>query len=392
MKNFFVLVLSALSASALTVEGASGVKTPAKPVPTSVKSAPVPAKPAPVPAKPAPVPAKPVIPEKKQPYELWMTAHSKALELARQKKYDEALSLLDEAVKLANRSVWKNYSLYAQAGILTEMKKYGEALSLLKKKLPRDRETVYHKARVRLMCGEIFMLQGKYEEAQQEFAAAAASGINNWISADAELNSGRICELKKNYSGAETHYRKILMDESRLPGLRVKALLSEAEMLKKRKMFAQALEHLAFQGKIEQIPADRLVELAFMRSELQIALKNFKGARQTLEKALQIREKPAPWHAGIFTRLARLAFMDKKFQDARNWIRRAQAIRGHEWGYDKALHRQIDQAVSKANRERIQRERKARLEKERKIRLERQRKKQLEKKRQQKKLMENKSR
>ena len=36
------------------------------------------------------VPAKPVIVEKKQPFELWMTAHRKALEAADQKKYDEA--------------------------------------------------------------------------------------------------------------------------------------------------------------------------------------------------------------------------------------------------------------------------------------------------------------
>ena len=375
MKNFFVLVLSALAASVLTGVPAAGVKAPV--------AKKVPAKTAPDPAKTAPVPAKPVIPEKKQPYELWMTAHSGALVLAQQKKYEEALKQLDEAVKAANRGIWKNYSLYAKAGILTEMKKYGEAVALLKKKLPRDRETVYHKARVRLMCGEIFMLQGKYDEAQKEFAAAADSGLNNWISADAELNSGRICELKKNYSGAEKHYRKIRLDENRLPGIRVKALLCEAGMLKERKMFAQALNCLEFQKNIEQIPADRLIELAFMRSDLQIAMKNFKGARQTLEKALQIREKPAQWHAGIFTRLARLAWGNKNFYEARNWIRRAQSIRGHEWGYDKALHRQIDQVVAKANRERIQRERKARLEKERK--------KRLEKKRQQKKLMEKKN-
>ena len=366
MKNFFNLLFLILTASFLT--GAPAPQPPA--------------------AKAAP--AKPAVPEQKQPYELWMIAHDKALELARQKKYDEALPLLDEAIKTANRSIWKNYSFYEKIRLLTEMKKYDEAIALLRKKLPRDRETLYHQARVRLMCGEIFMLQKKFDDARKEFAAAASYGLNNWISADAELNTGRIYELQQNYAEAAKSYRKILCDESRLPGIRAKALLYEAEMLKKRKLFTQALTCLEYQKNIEQLPSDRLIDLAFMCSELQVALKDLKGARQTLLNALNVPDKPAQWLAGIYSRLAKVAWMEKKLQEAANWIRRAYSVRGHEWGYDKALHRQIDGALAQAKRERIQKERKARLERERKLRLERQRKKQLEKKRQNQKLSEKK--
>ena len=369
----FALLISALTASAAEKKNSKNQGN----VKTAAKTA--------VPA----VPAKPVVPEKKQPYELWMTAHEQALEAARQKKYDEALQLFDKAIEEANKGMWKNYSLYEKVRLLGEMKKYDEALALLDEPLRKDRNTPYHRARVMLMRGELLMQCGKYDDAAAEWTRAAQSGENNWISADAVINLGKLCALRKDFDGAVKHFRSILNDTSRLPGIRGKALLAEAEMLKKEKKFAEGIALIDAQGQIEQLPADKQLELAFARSEFQIALKDLKGARETLEKALTIQGKSAPYQAALFSRIAEVLFLQKRYREAQNMMQRARSVRGHEWGYNKGFHNEINMAVAKENseravrerqlrerqrKERLERERKARLEKERKARLERQRK------------------
>ena len=128
-------------------------------------------------------------------------------------------------------------------------------------------------------------------------------------------------------------------------------------------------------------PADRLVELAFMRSELQIAMKDLKSARTTLDEAMGIPGKPSPWYAALLTRMAKISYQRKYFQDAQNLMRRARSVRGAAWGYDREFHKEVDRTIARINRERIQRERKARIQKERRARIERQRKAQLERER-----------
>ena len=79
--------------------------------------------------------------------------------------------------------------------------------------------------------------------------------------------------------------------------------------------------------------------------------------------------------------MAKFYYMQKRYQDAQSLMRRARAVRGHEWGYDSAFHKEVDQLVAQQNRERAIRERKARQERERKLRMERQRKQKLERER-----------
>lgn len=372
----FALIISALTASAAEKKDPKNQNSAKTAVKTTAAAAPA-------------VPAKPVVPEKKQPYELWMTAHTAGLEAAQQKKYDEALQLFDKAIEEANKGMWKNYSLYEKVRLLGEMKKYDEALALLDAPLRKDRNTSYHKARVMLMRGELLMQCGKYDDAAAEWTKAAQSGEQNWISADAVINLGKLCALRKDFDGAVKHFRSILNDTSRLPGIRGKALLAEAEMLKKEQKFAEGIALIDAHGQIEQLPADRQLDLAFARSEFQIALKDLKGARETLEKVLTIKGESAPYHASLFSRIAEVLFLQKRYREAQNMMQRARSVRGHEWGYNKGFHNEINMAVAKENRERamrerqlrerqrkerLERERRAKLEKERKARLERQRK------------------
>ena len=153
-------------------------------------------------------------------------------------------------------------------------------------------------------------------------------------------------------------------------------------MLEKRQQFAQALAFLDANCKIEQLPAEILVELGFSRSELKLALKDIQGAREALQETLRIPGRPAPWVAECFTRMAKFYYMQKRYQEAQSLMRRARAVRGHEWGYDSAFHKEVDQLVAQQNKERAIRERKARQEQERKLRMERQRKQKLERERQ----------
>ena len=145
-------------------------------------------------------------------------------------------------------------------------------------------------------------------------------------------------------------------------------------MLEKRKEFSQALAFLDANGVIDQLPADRVLDLAFLRSDLQIALKDLPGARATLDKAMALPGKAGPWHAALLTRMAKISCLQKRYQESQNLMRRARAVRGHAWGYDREFHKQIDRIIAQQNRERAIRERKVRLERERKAKLERQRK------------------
>ena len=360
------IILFALIISALTASAAEKKNTAQK---SSAKS-----------AAPA-VPAKPVVPEKKQPFELWMTAHTAGLEAARQQKYDEALQLLDKAIEEANKGTWKNYSLYEKVRILGEMKKYDEALALLDAPLRKDRNTSYHKARVMLMRGELLMQNGKYDEAAAEWTKAAQSGEQNWITSDAVINLGKLCALRKDFDGAVKHFRSILNDTSRLPGIRAKALLAEVEMLKKEQRFAEGIALIDAHGQIDLLPAERQLDLVFARSGFQIALKDLKAARETLDRAGAIQGKPAPYQASLYSRIAEILFLQKRYREAQNMMQRARSVRGHDWGYNKAFHNEINMAVAKENRERAIRERKIRQERQRKARLEKERKARLERQR-----------
>ena len=290
------------------------------------------------------VPAKPVVPEKKQPYELWMTAHTEALKAAQQKKYDEALALLDTPVR-------------------------------------KDRNTPYHKARVMLMRGELLMQSGKYDEAAAEWEKVMQTEEKNWITTDAAIHLGNLCYLRKDAAGAVRYFRTILNDTSRLPGLRSKALLAEVEMLQKEKKFAEGIALIETFGQIEQLPPGRQLDLAFARSRFQIALKDLKGARATLDQAMKIPGKPAPYLASLYSRMAEIFFLQKRYREAQNMMQRARSVRGHEWGYNKGFHNEINMAVAKENRERALRERKIRQERQRKARLEKERKARLERQR-----------
>ena len=321
----------------------------------------------------AAVPAKPVVPEKKQPFELWMTAQNKALECIEKKQYEEALKFFDQAEQEANRGTWKNYTLYEKANLLVKMGRSADALELLREKVSRDRNTSYHRARTALMRGNILTDTGKYDEAAEELKSVVQFNMNNWVAADALLSLGRICELKNDFAGASKYYREVAGDEKFLPGIRSRGVEAEVKMLEKRKEYSQALVYLDAHGTIDQLPADRVLDLAFLRSDLQIALKDLPGARATLDKAMALPGKPGPWHAALFTRKAKVAHLEKRYQESLNLMRRARAVRGHEWGYDKEFHQLIDRLVARQNRERVLRERKARLEKERRAKLERER-------------------
>ena len=362
MKKLIALCLFSASAAALAAAPAA-------------KKAPV------TPPAQKTAPQKPVIPEKKQPFELWMTAQNQAFESIAKKQYDEALKFFDQAEKEANRGVWKNYTLYEKVRLLTQINRHSEALELLDQRVSRDRNTSYHRARVGLMRGEIFIAQGKYDEAVRELTPLLDTEVKNWIPADAALALGKICEARQDDAGARKYYRSLLKDTGFLPGIRSKGLIAEVKLLEKRKEYTQALAYLDANKNIEQLPPDRAVDIAFLRSELQIAMKDLKGARATLDEAMGIPGKPSPWYAALLTRMAKISYQRKHFQDAQNLMRRARSVRGAAWGYDREFHKEVDRTIARLNRERIQRERRAKLQKERRARMERQRKAKLERER-----------
>ena len=320
------------------------------------------------------VPVKPEVPEKKQPYELWLSAHTRALEAVEQKKYEEALALFDEAVREANRGVFKNNSLYEKVRLLAELKRYDDAFQELAKPVTREQNTSYHRARCDFMRGEILLKKGDAEGAEKEFMKVAGSGELNWVSAESVINLGKIAANRKDTAKALEFFKSVMNDEKYLPGIRARAFIAAAEMYKEEKRFVEACALLEALKKIEQIPAENAVDGLFLHSEVLRAMNDLKGARAELNKAFAIQGKSNAYTAGIYSRLAELFYMQKNYREAQNMIRRAKGIRGHEWGYNRELHETIDKAVAQENQERKIRERKARMERERKARMERERK------------------
>ena len=400
-----ILSLIAMIVGAAGLNGAPAAvekKAPAKAAPA--KAAPVKAAPAKAaPAKAAPVKAAPAaaktgtaaqkeLIEKKMPYELWLTAHSGAEAAAKAGKYDEALKLFDEAVKVGNHPSMKNYSLYAKAELLVSMKKYDAAVALLKAPVSKNRDTAYHRARVMIICGDILREQKKYDDAMKEFRAAAALNSSPVMNCEAVIRMGGIAELKKDHSAARKYYESLANDENTLPGVRGRGVLAVVRMLQSQQKFQQAFDYLNSHRNIEQLPAENAMDMAFAGADLKIAMKDLKGAYQQLRDAEAVPGRSGSYTAQLYSNMAKVLFLQKRFYDARNMILRARGIRNKTWGYDSRLHTEINKEISRIERERkarlekernakLARERKARLEKERKAKLERQRKARLEKER-----------
>lgn len=373
MKKSILISLAFLTAAAMAAEKKSAApKQQSKPAPAQVKPA------APAKSNAPSVPVKPVVPEKKQPFELWMEAQNKAHTAIKARQYEEALAFFDAAAKEANKGYWKNYSLYEKVDLLIYLKRYDEALAQLAAPVSRDRNTPYHIARTDLMRGEICLKKEQLDEAENFFKRALEAGQNNWVSSDAAIALGNIRFQRKDAAGAVNYFRSVLDNTQYLPGVRIKALLAEVAMLRKQENNAAALALIDKYSAMEQVPVERVLDMCFARSEIQIAMNDLKGARATIEEGMKQVQKPAPYQASLFSRMADILYRQKNYRDAQNLIRRAKAVRGHEWGYDIVLHRTLDTIIARENRERAIRERKARLERERKARLDRERKAKLE--------------
>ena len=331
--------------------------------PANPKSAPAAKTPAPAAAKAQtqPVPAKPEVPEKKQPYELWLTSQTAALKAAAAGKADEALAAFDEAEKVANQPTLKNQSLYEKIAFLSASKRYDEALALLKQPVARNRNTAFHKARVRLFAGEILLRQERREEAEKEFQKALeADGSATWISADARLALGRLCEQRKDAAGALKYYNDLTGDTCLLPGNRVRGSIAAAEMHLGSNEFDKALACLDEAAKIEQIPADRETELAMLRSAVLRKRNKNADALKVLREAERIAGRSPFCQARLLCTSAALLLEMKRVPEARSMIQRARGVRGAGAGFDQELFTRINREFAKYNRQRLERERRAR--------------------------------
>ena len=331
--------------------------------PANPKSAPAAKTPAPAAAKAQtqPVPAKPEVPEKKQPYELWLTSQTAALKAAAAGRTEEALAAFDEAEKVANQPTLKNQSLYEKVAFLVGSKRFDEALALLKQPVARNRNTAFHKARVLLFTGEILLLQQRPEEAEKEFRNALdADGSTTWISADARLALGRLCEQRKDAAGALKYYNDLTGDVCLLPGNRVRGIMAAAEMHLGANEFGRALACLDEAAKIEQIPADKETELAMLRCAVLRKQNKNAEALKVLREAERISGKSPFCQAHLFCASAALLLEMKRVPEARNMIQRARGVRGAGAGFDQELFVRINREFAKYNRQRLERERRAR--------------------------------
>ena len=345
MDKVYVLLLTLTAGTCLA--GAPVASAPAAKAPTPV-------------AKP-PAPAQPAVPEKKQPYELWLTAQTAALKAAAAGKADEALAAFDEAEKVANQPTLKNQSFYEKTAFLISLKRYDEALALLRRPAPRNRNSLFHRARVRLFTAEILLRQERWDEAEKEFQKALeADGSTTWISADARLALGRLCERRKDTAGALKYYNELAGDICLLPGNRVRGVMAAAEMYLGTNEFDKALASLDEAAKIEQIPADKETELAMLRCAVLRKQNKKADALKVLREAERIAGRSPFCQAHLLCASAALLLEMKRIPEARNMIQRARAVRGAGAGFDQALFVRINREFAKFNRQRLERERRAR--------------------------------
>ena len=352
MDKVYVLFLALTAGTCLM-----GAPAASAPAPAAKTPAPAAAKP----QTPPPVPAKPVVPEKKQPYELWLTAQTAALKAAAAGKAEEALASFDEAEKVANQPTLKNQTLYEKIAFLCSLKRYDEALALLKQPVARNRNTAFHKARVRLFAGEILLRQERRDEAEKEFRKALeADGSTTWISADSRLALGRLCEERKDSAGALKFYNDLAGDTCLLPGNRVRGVMAAAEMYLGANEFDKAFAALDEAAKIEQIPADKETELAMLRCAVFRKQNKKAEALKVLREAERIPGKSPFFQAHLLCASAALLLEMNRVPEARNMIQRARAVRGAGAGFDQELAIRINREFARYNRQRQERERRAR--------------------------------
>lgn len=354
---------------------------------TCLMGAPAASAPAPAAKTPAPAaaktqtattaPVKPEVPEKKQPYELWLTAQTAALKAAAAGKAEEALASFDEAEKVAVQPTLKNQSLYEKIAFLCTLKRYDEALALLKQPVARNRNTAFHKARLRLFAGEIMLLQERRDEAEKEFQKALeADRSTTWISADARLALGRLCEQRKDTAGALKYYNELAGDAGLLPGNRVRGVMATAEMYLEANEFDKAFASLDEAAKIEQIPADKETEVALLRCAVFRKQNKNVEALKVLREAERIPGRSPFFQARLLCASAALLLEMKRVPEARSMIQRARGVRGAGAGFDQELFTRINREFARYNRQRQERERRARAWQQRQKQKQQQQKKQ----------------
>ncbi len=376
MDKVYVLFLALTAATCLAGAPAASAPAAKAPAPAAAKT-----------QTPPPVPAKPAVPEKKQPYELWLTAQTAALKAAAAGKAEEALAAFDEAEKVANQPTLKNQSLYEKVAFLAASKRYDEALALLGRPVARNRNTAFHKARVRLFAGEIMLRQERWDDAEKELRKALeADGSTTWISADARLDLGRLCERRKDTAGALKYYNELTGDAGLLPGNRVRGVMAVAEMYLGADECDKALAALDEAAKIEQIPADKETELALLRCAVLRKQNKKAEALKVLREAERIAGRSPFCQAHLICASAALLLEMNRIPEARNMILRARAVRGAgaSAGFDQELFARINREFAKFNRQRQERERRARAWQQRQKQKQQQQKQQQQKKQQNK--------
>ena len=285
---------------------------------------------------------------------------------ADRKEYDKASALYNELFNVKETWIADAARIQMVEKVYLFQNKFAEAAQFLDKveadeSIAKNRKGWIPDARVRIIIFEASPLirEKKFEEAAEKLKAADAfpnisGGMKNWLaSTKAACHSARANAFKreKKYDEALEEFKKIL-DVKDIPNYSLyDAYLNIADVLINQKKFDEAKEYIDKSIALPKQSGNMKIRNQHALASYYLAKQEVDEAVAALEKAVSIEGKvDASLKAFAYNRLADIYFGRKKdVAKADEYMKKAQAVPNVKWGINKGLADRIQKALEKQN-------------------------------------------
>ena len=287
---------------------------------------------------------------------------------ADRKEYDKASALYNEVMNAKETWIADAARRQMVEKVYLPQKKFAEATEFLDKleadeNIAKNRKGWIADGRVRtiILQASDLIREKKFEEAAEKLKAADAfpnisGGMKNWLAfAKATCHSARANAFRreKKYDEALEEFKKIL-DVKDIPNYSLyDAYLNIADVLINQKKIDEAKEYIDKSIALPKQSGNMKIRNQHALASYYLAKQEVDEAVAALEKAVSIEGKvDASLKAFAYNRLAEIYFFRKKdLAKADEYIKKAMAVPNAKWGVSKALANRIQKALEKQNQQ-----------------------------------------
>ncbi len=287
---------------------------------------------------------------------------------AGQQKYDESLDAYRKIPAIAKIAPYYVTSSYREPfnNLVYRQKKFDDARKLLDEAeasslLPKNQKGWISDSRaiVAVQSARAALLAKKYEVVEKELAAVkslqglSANMKSQVAGLDVELSlaRGRQLRAEKKYAEAEACFKKALEVNGASVSSRQSALHETARILMTQKKLDEAQKYLDEAQALSGLGPNLIAMNNNLLADFCISQKKYDEAIQAIEKTLSLKKLNPSWIASSYSKLASIYFYWKKdLAKANEYIKKADTVPGATWGKNPALAKAIQKALDAANK------------------------------------------